>query len=201
MAHENHAKLPPLVVGPVDVGRLTREIESINDAMMQLKLRQNGETAKNAKLPETSGLMDQVVEYNKLNLLHEADRNILLGFLKHIKAKAPIMHVSFSADPSAAFLEKIMVWLRREIHPYTLMTVGLQPNIGAGCVLRTTNKYFDLSLRQSFAEKRGLLIDKLNPAGLDDKPKADINLPQVPLTTLDEPNVTLTKTEQQVGTT
>ena len=60
-----------------------------------------------------------------------------------------------------------MTWLRREIHPLVLMTVGLQPNIGAGCIVRTTNKYFDFSLRQDFANKRDLL-----QAALEMPPKA-----------------------------
>jgi hypothetical protein len=39
--------------------------------------------------------------------------------------------------------------------------VGLQPNLGAGSILRTTNKLFDLSLRQDFARKRDILMHKL----------------------------------------
>ena len=62
--------------------------------------------------------------------------------------------MSFSADPSVTFLTKLMTWLRQEIHPQVLLTVGLQPTIGAGCILRTTNRYFDFSLRQDFANKR-----------------------------------------------
>jgi hypothetical protein len=42
-----------------------------------------------------------------------------------------------------------------------LITIGLQPNIGAGCVVRTTNKYFDLSIKQDFLSKRNLLLEAL----------------------------------------
>jgi len=71
--------------------------------------------------------------------------------------------MSLSADPSTRFLEKLVTWLRREIHPQVLLTIGLQPTLGAGCVLRTPNRQFDFSLRQDFAKKRDLLIGKLTP--------------------------------------
>jgi F0F1-type ATP synthase delta subunit len=73
--------------------------------------------------------------------------------------------MSFSADPSPQFTQKLAAWLRQEIHPFVLLQVGLQPNIGAGCVVRTTNKYFDFSLRERFKSKRPLLMEKLKSLG------------------------------------
>jgi hypothetical protein len=152
--------LPMLVVSPVDVGRLLRELETINDALLQLSLRKSG---SEVKLPKTTQLMDQLITINKLNLLHEDERKQLQAFLTYVNAESPLLHISFSADPNVAFLEKLMAWLRKEIHPLILVTVGLQPNIGAGCIIRTPNRQFDLSLRQDFAEKRDLLMEKLLP--------------------------------------
>jgi len=138
----------------VDIGRLIREIEMIDESLLQLGLRQSG---TEIKMPKTTTLMDQIIDLNKLNLLQTEDRQLLKQFLEAVKQKAPVMHVSFSADPNTAFIEKLMAWLRREIHPLVLMTVGLQPNIGAGCVIRTTNKHFDMSLKQDFAKKAEML--------------------------------------------
>jgi F0F1-type ATP synthase delta subunit len=149
------------VSSPVDVGRLTREIEAIDESLLQLGLRKGG---SEIKMPKTTQLMDQLIELNKLNLLQAEDRKLLLQFLVYIKQNAPVLHVSFSADPNTAFIEKLMAWLRREINPLVLMTVGLQPNIGAGCIIRSTNKYFDLSLKQDFASKTSMLRDALVPA-------------------------------------
>lgn len=167
MAHKEHpvpaAKklaLPVMVVGPIEVGRLVRELADIDEALLQLGIREGG---KNTKMPQTSRLMDELIEHNKLNLLHDADRKELTAFLVTLRQKAPVIHMSFSADPSAAFLEKLVTWLRREIHPDVLLTIGLQPNLGAGAVMRTTNKYFDLSLRQDLATKGNLLKDILRP--------------------------------------
>lgn len=151
-------KLPVLVASPVDVGRLLRELDAIDEALIQLNIRKGGKTAS---VPKTTNLMDQIVELNKLNLLRETDRKVLRQFLSDVKTKAPVVHMSFSADPSVAFQEKLMTWLRREIHPQILLSVGLQPNIGAGCMMRSTNKYFDFTLRKKFADQRELLLEKL----------------------------------------
>jgi F0F1-type ATP synthase delta subunit len=147
--------LPALVASPADVGRLSHELELIAETLLQLGLRAGG---TEVKMPKTSHLMDLTIQLNKLNLLVAADRAALQRYLKALQQKAPVLHISFSADPSPAFIEKLMVWLRREIHPQVLLTIGLQPTIGAGCIVRTTNKYFDFSLRQDFVKKRGLLL-------------------------------------------
>jgi hypothetical protein len=146
--------LPMQAASPVDVGRLLRELERIDDALNQVALRKDD---KEVKMPHTSLLMDQMIQLNKLNLLETGDRQRLAAFLALVKEKAPVLHMSFSADPSPAFVAKLMAWLRGEIHPLTLMTIGLQPNLGAGCIVRSTNKYFDLSLRQDFLKKRDML--------------------------------------------
>ncbi|MGC1177091.1 MAG: hypothetical protein WA843_03395 [Candidatus Saccharimonadales bacterium] len=152
------ASLPVLISSPADVGRLIRELGNINDALLQLGVRTGG---SEVRVPKTSQLMNQLVEQNKLNLLREADRAALAQFLQAVKDRAPVLHMSFSADPSAAFMGKLTAWLRQEIHPLALVTIGLQPTIGAGCIVRSTNKQFDFSLRQDFAKKRDLLTSKL----------------------------------------
>lgn len=153
--------LPLGVVSKVDVGRLVREGEALNDFLNQAAIRTPGTPMQ---LPKTSKLLDETINANKLNVLQEADRARLIAFIHEVKAKAPIIHISFSADPSPLFLQRLMTWLRAEIHPLVLLQVGLQPNMGAGCVLRTTNQYFDFSLRNRFAERSDVLAAKIRSA-------------------------------------
>jgi hypothetical protein len=157
-------KLPVMVVTPSDLGRLVRELAVIDDQLLQLKLRKAG---SEVKLPKTTQLMDQLLSQNGLNLLQEGDRDWLMKALQAIRQHAPVLNISFSVDPSTVFLDKLMVWLRREIHPFVLVSIGLQPNIAAGCVVRTTNRVFDFTLRRNFAEKRDMLKQALiaAPAG------------------------------------
>jgi F0F1-type ATP synthase delta subunit len=149
--------LPPSVYGMAEIRRLRKELDHIEDKILQLRLREESED----KMPKLSRFMQQTVEINKLNLAKAEDSHLLKVFLKLVEEKAPLLHFSFSADPSTKFMEDLVVWLRKEINPHVLVTIGLQPNIGAGCIVHTTNKYFDLSLRQTFADNRPDLLKKL----------------------------------------
>lgn len=154
---EGMVGLPVLVATPSDIGRLLRELETVENAMLQSELG-----GKQAAAPKLTNLMDQTVQLNKIDVTKPASRKAFQDFLTNIKKSAPVLHISFSADPTVPFMEKLASWLRREIHPLVLVTIGLQPNLGAGCVVRSTNKYFDLSLRKNFANSKGILIAKLD---------------------------------------
>jgi hypothetical protein len=160
MAHSETASLvlPLSVTSPTDLGRLLRELGILDNYLMQFDLK--GQTGS-VKMHKTSLLLDSVIDANKLDLLQPEQRKRIIGFLQDTKANAPVLHISFGADPSPSFVEKLMTWLRREIHPQVLLTIGLQPNIGAGCLVRSTNRYFDFSLRENFTKNRELLMSKL----------------------------------------
>ncbi len=151
-------ELPTLIFGSVEVRRLQRELESLDDYLQQSSIREAG---KQPQLPKTSRLLDALASNNNLNLLLDADRSKLHNFLSKVETKAPTIHISFAADPSSAFTAKIVAWLRTNIHPYALLDLGLQPSIAAGCIVRTSNKAFDFSLRNHFHNKRQMLIDAI----------------------------------------
>lgn len=149
--------VPLQIVSPADVTRLRREIAALNDFMRQNELR--GQPG--ARLPRTSRLMEELTIANKLDLASLETRKNLDAFLADLLARAPVIHISFSTDPSSAFMDKIVQWFRTSIHPSILIRVGLQPNIAVGCVVRTTNQYFDLSLKENFKKHRGELMQRL----------------------------------------
>lgn len=153
-------KLPLAVVSPVDVGRLARELTALNEFLNQAALR-GAESA----LPRVSKLLEELASQNQLDLLTKAARLRLLKFLQGVQHQPAVLHISFAADPSPAFLKKLMDWLRREIHPLVLLRIGLQPSIAAGCVVRTPNNYYDLSLRRHFNDKRAELVKRLEGTG------------------------------------
>lgn len=150
--------LPVSVIGKADVGRIEREVASVNDFLEQAAIRQPG---SKLSLPKTTRLMDEVVSTNSLNLLVAADRKALLDFLADTRDNAPQLHMSFSAEPSGVFLQKLTTYIRQNIHPVALLQVGLQPTIGAGFMLRTTNKYYDFSLRTALKAKHDVLLDNI----------------------------------------
>lgn len=152
-------QLPTGVISQVDVGRLVREVEAVDEFLGQAAVRKPGTPVQ---MPRLSKMLDEMIQMNKINALVTEDRNRLMNFLITLRVKAPIIHMSFSADPSPMFTQKLITWLRENIHPLVLLKVGLQPNIGAGCIVRTTNKQFDLSLREDFAKKHELLMAKIH---------------------------------------
>ena len=155
---KSQIQLPVQVIGPVDVNRLIREVEGLNDFMMQSAIRMPGSSMK---LPRTSRLFDEFIAVNHFNMLQTADRRAAATFLQSIKQQAPVIHMSFASDPTAAFTVKIVMWLRANIHPYLLIQIGLEPRIAAGCIVRTPNKQFDFSLRRHFIAQRDQLINVL----------------------------------------
>lgn len=151
-------QLPMSIVGYSDVGHLLIEAENVDNFLRQAAIR---ETGTPMQLPRTSKLFQELIDINKLNLLEEADRTMLLNLLKAIRAKAPVIHMSFNNDPSPIFLQRLITWMRQQLHPFVLLQIGLNPSIGAGCMMRTTNRHFDFSLRHRFTEQRELLMYKL----------------------------------------
>lgn len=173
--HEQHQAgerqelgLPVLVFGVVEVRRLKRELEALEDFVRQSAIREPG---KQVALPRVSRLLDALAGENSRNLLQPADREELRRFLEHIEQSAPVIHISFASDPSSAFVAKVVTWLRANIHATALLQVGLQPTIAAGCMLRTPNKQFDLSLRQSFLDQQDKLIQALDALGGSPSPQ------------------------------
>jgi F0F1-type ATP synthase delta subunit len=151
-------KLPVLVFGVSEIRRLKRELESLEEYLQSIEIRQPG---TQPALPRLSRLLDALAAENQLNLLQEDDRKKLDEFLEHIEHKAPNIHISFASDPSSNFTAKIVTWLRANIHPHVMLSLGLQPTIAAGCIVRTDNHVFDFSLRERFTKQQAELIKSL----------------------------------------
>lgn len=159
MAHENTKyTLPSIIVTPIDLGRLQRELAEVDDFLMQANLRTPGEPIR---MPKASRELDDIAKNYSLNILDKSDRQALMDEFSKVKKQAPVLHVSFATEPPAAFLQKLISWLRREIHPLILVQIGLQPSIAAGCTVRTANRYFDFSLRRHLVARRDVLIKRL----------------------------------------
>jgi len=156
-------RLPALVMTVSDVSRLIHELDSLDSYMQQQKIRTPGQPM--TKMPKTTRMLDELAVANGANLLDPAARTYLGAFLQQLAAHAPVVHVSFAVDPSSAFLQKIVLWFRKNTDPHVLVRVGLQPSLAAGCAVRTPNKYFDFSLRQHLQKQRPLLRDAVATLG------------------------------------
>jgi F0F1-type ATP synthase delta subunit len=151
-------KLPNSLISQADVTRLTRELNGLNDFFVSARTRVAGTPMQ---APKITRLLDTLARENQVNLLKEDERARLLSGLNSVYEHAPSLHISFAVEPSPRALEKILVWMRQNIHTQTLLQVGLQPAIAAGCMLRTTNKVFDMSLRTNLKKQSGYLTELL----------------------------------------
>lgn len=141
--------LPPTIITAIDVSNIARELETLDGFFTQAEARDGGASQTP---PKTSRTLENMAKDYSLNLLEEKDRASLAAVLENLRTSAPVIHISFAAEPSAAFLKKIVEWLRLNIHPQILLRVGLQPSMAAGCIIRTPNKYFDFSMRRHFQD-------------------------------------------------
>lgn len=155
---EKSFELPLTVVSLIDLSRLQREVEAVSIFLAQAASRTAGEAIA---LPRTTRNLEKLCQQNGINLLLDKDRTNLAEFLKQVRAHAPKVHISFASDPSAAFTQKITSWFRVNAHPLTLLQVGLQPTIAAGCIVRTTNKHFDLSIRKDLDKNHAKLVETI----------------------------------------
>lgn len=130
----------------------------LDDFMHQAGLRTGG---KAVKMPPVSRLLENLARDNGLNLLKKTDRDRLLKFVVLLQQKAPVIHISLASEPSAAALGKLLQWMRVNIHPQVLVSIGVQPAIAAGCLVRTANREFDFSLRKSLEVQSALLIKNI----------------------------------------
>lgn len=158
--------LTTLIVSPSDLKKARRELEALDESLHQAGLRSGG---KPTKMPETSRLIDELASETNANLLQSGHRTQLLKYVSDLITGAPVLHFSFASEPSAAFMTKLIIWLRTNIHPQVLVQLGLQPAIAAGCIVRTANKQFDFSLTQAFENQQGLLIDSIREYGKPDE--------------------------------
>jgi hypothetical protein len=154
-------KLPLNIISKVDVARLARELKSLDDFFVAAKSRPAG---TDLRLPTLSRSLNDVAKDNNYSLLEEEHRKTLYKQLNQIIGSAPLIHISFAAEPSPKALEKLLVWFRTNIHSYALLQVGLQPTIAAGCVVRTTNKVFDMSLREHLHQQQKFLAQLIDMA-------------------------------------
>ncbi len=161
MEHSNRFHLPLSIVGTSDISSLQRELNAVDDFFVSANIRAAGSPVQT---PRVTKALESIARENGYSLLEETHRKALTEQFKIIKQTAPKIHISFAAEPSPKALERILAWFRGSVHPQALIQVGLQPNIAAGCVIRTPNKLFDMSLRVYLEKQENYLIELIKGA-------------------------------------
>lgn len=149
--------LPPALVTRADLARLVREVEALDNDLEAQKARNHATGQTGYHMPTVSRGLSDFVELNKLDLGNDQARMLLKERMKVMKDKAPIVHMTFAIEADPASLQYLVAYMRKELHPQALISVGLQPSLVGGVYLRTPNHVHDFSLRAKLAENRGVI--------------------------------------------
>lgn len=152
--------LPPSVVTHVDVARLVREVERVDNEMTASAVRSKA-GAQEATVPVLSEQLNNFLSDNQLTLDNAKVRSDLVKQLRMLKDKVPTLNMTFSVTADIESLQKLVAWVRESVHPQAILAVGIQPALVAGVYLRTPNHVHDLSLRHMLDGHHGLLVEEL----------------------------------------
>ncbi len=153
MSSDPGVQLPDSVVTPLDLGKIQRELFALDEFL--------GASKSASKLPYMSPPLNKILKQADINPLHAQDRQQLIQKLQFVRRTAPSVQISFASEPSQRALRILIRWFRENGHPNTLISVGVQPNLAGGCVIRTSTKQFDFSLQQLFKSNSQALAQRL----------------------------------------
>ena len=150
---------PSALISRADLARLVREVESLDNELEAQKVKGLGDGGYH--MPTMSRGLSDFIELNKIDVTQDHVRMTFKEQLRALKDKAPIIHMTFAVDAEPDFLQKLITWIRAEIHPQALVSVGLQPSLVGGVYVRTPNHVHDFSIKSLLAGKRELMIQQL----------------------------------------
>jgi F0F1-type ATP synthase delta subunit len=151
--------LPPALISKVDLAHLIREVEAVDGNLEAQKVR--GFQKEQYRLPPMSRSLSEFLELNKVDIIDDHNRMVFKEQLRTLKDRAPVVHLTFAAPSDPESLEYLTDWIRKELHPMALVTVGLQPSLIGGVYIRTPNHIHDLSMRALFEGKTSILVHDL----------------------------------------
>lgn len=154
---------PAALIGRSDLARLVREVETIDNDLEAQKVR-NPDSKNGYSLPTMSRGMTDFLEQNKIDVSNDRARMEFKEHLRALKDKAPVIHMTFAVEADPDFLQKLTAWIRQEVHPQALLSVGLQPSLVGGVYMRTPNHIHDFSLKALLKGKRDVMINELEGA-------------------------------------
>lgn len=154
--------LPPALITKADLAHLMREVEAVDSNLEAQKVRASQAGQEIAyHLPPLSQMLSVFLELNKVDLLDDHTRMHFKERLRKLKDKVPVVHMTFANTIDPESLEYLVSWMRQELHPQALISVGLQPSLIGGAYIRTPNHVHDFSMRALFKGKTSVLVQDL----------------------------------------
>lgn len=152
--------LPPSVVRKVDLARLLREFEAVDNALTTKDVRQKAGASAN-DMPAMSPRLSDFLQANPVDLENDEARREYIRQLKLLKKAVKVMNMTFAVAADPESLQQLAAWVRESVHPQTVIEAHLQPALVAGVYIRSENHVFDFSVRNAIKGKREELKKEL----------------------------------------
>ena len=157
----SHYTLPVSLVSKADLMHLIQEIGSLDDQCSQQEAQQRAQGSRTQVNVPISGRLRQITDDLDLNIATRSGRlnakETIAGYLK----EAPLFHISFASEPPVEQLQRVVEWLRQNIHGLAVVRTVIQPAIIAGCIVRSPNKVFDFTVREAFSAAAPKLLKEV----------------------------------------
>lgn len=157
-------KLPDSVVSALDMAILVKDVEAASLELTESEIRRTSSKTKASERISLSESAREFLRANNLSTESSADLGRAVTILRNVKAKQPVVHMTFAVLADRESLELILKWVRDEINPLAVLDVRLQPSLVSGVYIRTTNKVFDHSLRYLLQKNRDMLVKHIGGA-------------------------------------
>lgn len=152
---------PPALIGRADLSRLLREIEALDNDLESQKARSHGKI-DGYHMPNMSRALSDFLEANTIDISNDQTRMNIRTQLHKLKDHAPVIHMTFATESDPESMQQIVEWIRKELHPQALISIGLQPSLIGGAYVRTPNHVYDFSLRAHMHDSRDVIVKALD---------------------------------------
>jgi hypothetical protein len=149
--------LPATLIGKSELAQLIREVEAIDLDLETQKAR----GATSYQIPAISAMLNDFLTLNKVDIIDPKHRLLFRKQLNIVKKKAPVIHLTFASKADPQSLQELVYWIRVNIYPVALVSVGLQPGLIGGVYIRTPNHVIDLSIRGLLQNKTDVIVKDL----------------------------------------
>lgn len=160
-------QLPLSVLSRRDVSHLAGELEQIDNEVTTARVRAKTGVNQVPQVTLSQPLIDFLM-LNQFEIKTERARAELIKHLHILKENVPVMHLTFATTADQESIRELTAWLRSEIHPQSVIEVGLQPSLIAGVCVRTPNRVHDFSMRAVLQSGRAVIkkdLEALREAG------------------------------------
>jgi hypothetical protein len=155
--------LPSALIGRPDIARILRELEALDNELEAQRARNHTHDKKASyQLPNMSRALSDFLTTNKIDIASDHVRMDTRSQLRRLKDHAPVIHMVFASEADPESMQQIVAWIRDNLHPQALITVGVQPSLIGGVYIRTPNHIHDFSLRSHMKDSRNLIVESLD---------------------------------------